>query len=126
LGPRDERIGNLVEAALVDRGHSAGNIFRAGAMVLGLGLSDLGNVGLPLHAGYLPARDPQWLAAQEVVMAFFRGQKVVYIGPDYRQHPTAIKYAVNVPSPSQVYTTRSGLLHCVVDGTPGYLLEERE
>lgn len=57
-------------------------------------------------------------------MPFFPGQKVVYIGPDYREHPTTIKFAVNVPLPSQVYTIRSGLMHCVVDGTPGYLLEE--
>lgn len=58
-------------------------------------------------------------------MPFYRGQKVVYIGPDYRQHPNAIKYCVQIPVPFDVvYTIRSSLLHDLVDGKPGYLLEE--
>lgn len=54
-------------------------------------------------------------------MPFFRGQKVVYIGPDFRSHPLTIQYRVNVPVPDKIYRTRSGQLFW--QDTPGYLLE---
>ena len=55
-------------------------------------------------------------------MPFFRGQKVVYIGPDFRDHPLTISHRVNLPIPNGIYRTRSGELFW--QGIPGYLLED--
>ncbi len=54
-------------------------------------------------------------------MPFFRGQKVVYIGPDFRNHPLRVLYRVNVPVQDQVYRIRSDEM--IWQGTLGYLLE---
>jgi hypothetical protein len=55
-------------------------------------------------------------------MPFFLGQKVVYVGPDYRGSPITALYKVSVPTPYVVvYRIRSGELEC--RGARGYLLE---
>lgn len=54
-------------------------------------------------------------------MAFYRGQPVVYIGPDFRSHPLTVRYHVNVPVPDCIYRTRSDEM--IWQDTPGYLLE---
>lgn len=55
-------------------------------------------------------------------MPFAIGQKVVYIGPDFRSNPFVLLYQVNLPLPDQVYAIRSPEL--ISRGSPGYLLEE--
>lgn len=54
-------------------------------------------------------------------MAFYRGQPVVYIGPDFRSHPLTVRYHVSVPVPDCIYRTRSDEM--IWQDTLGYLLE---
>lgn len=55
-------------------------------------------------------------------MPFFRGQQVVYIGPDFSTHALVALYSIQIPLPGKVYTIRSPEL--LSNGSPGYLLEE--
>ena len=54
-------------------------------------------------------------------MVFLRGQSVVYIGPDFHNHPLTHLYGLIVPVPGCIYRTRSDEM--IWQGIPGYLLE---
>jgi hypothetical protein len=54
-------------------------------------------------------------------MAFYRGQKVVYVGPDFSCHPLVVDYKLIVPKPKAIYTIRGPAPRS--DGM-GYLLCE--
>lgn len=49
-------------------------------------------------------------------------QKVVYIGPDFRNHPIVLATRMNVPVPRGIYTIRGGRI--LPSGEPGYVFEE--
>jgi hypothetical protein len=59
-------------------------------------------------------------------MKYRIGQKVVYIGPDFRNHPIAVSRNITVPVPLGVYTVRGSMI--LTDGPniglPGYYFEE--
>lgn len=61
-------------------------------------------------------------------MKYKIGQKVVYIGPDFRWHPVIVLVSLNCPLPGKVYTIRGGRPDlCGTADIPaanGYLLEE--
>lgn len=54
-------------------------------------------------------------------MTFRVGQKVVYVGPDFRSHPVVTLHRVIVPIPREIYTIRRYAPR--VEGA-GYLLNE--
>jgi hypothetical protein len=54
-------------------------------------------------------------------MTFRVGQKVVYIGPDFRGHPMVGHFRLSVPIPNEVYTIRQ---HAPRKEGDGYLLNE--
>ena len=55
---------------------------------------------------------------------FYVGQRVVYIGPDVRDHADVIAWGINVPIPNGIYTIRSGRMISQIARLPGYLLRE--
>lgn len=59
-------------------------------------------------------------------MKYRIGQKVVYIGADYRRHPIVIARGEIVPVPQAVYTVRGSmpLIDGPNAGLPGYVFEE--
>ena len=63
-------------------------------------------------------------------MKYKIGQKVVYIGPDFRSHPIVVRTFLNVPTPRGIYTIRGGRVLPaalqVIAGCDhvGYVLEE--
>lgn len=54
-------------------------------------------------------------------MTFHVGQKVVFIGPDFRSHSIVLHHGLIVPAPREVYTVRGFAQRA--DG-PGIFLEE--
>lgn len=51
-------------------------------------------------------------------------QKVVYIGPDYRDHPIVRMAGLSVPVGKVIYTIRGGRILPAPFNYPAYLLEE--
>lgn len=58
-------------------------------------------------------------------MKYRIGQKVVYIGPDFRSQPRILYHGAAAPTPKAIYTIRGGRhITCCGFSTNAYLIEE--